>query len=388
MVDGAVASIRHHLSSFDAGYWLKYDQNPRKEILLQIDWLSGDQAPLIDDVWLETPSTGSATRVDVGGPDDGTGGTRISGTDWMPEQVIEDRSVRGFLNGYVNHKQPVAGGTRHNVYLVMQLPEQTYPDWFDFPLHRLIIRYKDIAAGKFSLGVQAINAGSQLEFVPLRRAVLHMQGDGQWKTAAVLVRPQDMGWYVGPDYQKYEVEQLQRIAQLTNDWFFSQYVERHRYFLEASNAEKAVIIQEDSFRSARTRLSQPKIVAASATYPGYGFDNALDENPVNNYVAALENQPLAFVTLDFGKTVDISELQIDWENASNYANQVVVTAVNEDGSPLRELARLKSEPVENRTKIPLVKDENVRFIRIDFSDFAGQPRLLLRLLTFQGKVSE
>ena len=388
LVKGAIASIRHHLSTFDTGYWLKYDQNPRKEMLFQIDWLSGEQSPLIDEAWLENPSTGSATRLDVGGPDDGIGDTRISGTEWMQEQATDGRTVRGFVNGYEKNRQSAAGGTRHNVYLVMPLPEPESEDWFDFSVHRLMIHYKDIAPGNFVLGVQAINAGDQLRFVPLRQGVLHLHGDGQWKTAVVLVRPQDMGWYKGPDYQRYEVEQLERIAQLTNDWFFSQYVERHRYFLEANDAKKAVIMQEDSPRFARTRLPSPKIVAASPTYPAHGFDNALDENAVNDYVATFENQPQAFVTLDLGKTVGLSELQIDWENASNYAKQVVVSAVNQDGSPLRELGRITAEPIRGRTQISLDKDEDVRFIRIDFSDFAGQPRLLLRLLTFLGKVSE
>ena len=344
-------------------------------------------SPLIDDVWLENPATASATSVDVGRSDDGKGGTRISGTEWMQKQLINGRSVRGFENGYEKNKQSVTGGTRHNVYLVMRLPEPESEDWFDFPTHRLIIRYKDIAPGNFALGVQVINSGDQLRFVPLRQGVLHMQGDGKWKTAVVPVRQQDMGWYKGPDYQHYEVEQLQRIAQLTNDWFFSQYVERHRYFLEANNAKKAVIMQEDSPRFARTRLPSPKIFAASPTYASYGFDNALDENAVDDYVAALENQPQAFVTLDFGKTVGLSDLEIDWENASNYAKQVVVSAVNQDGSPLRELARITAEPIRGRTRVPLANDEKVRFIRIDFSDFAGQPRLLLRLLKFSGTVS-
>jgi hypothetical protein len=388
LVSSGIASIRQHLSTFDTGYWLKYDQNPRKEILFQIDWLSGEQSFLIEDAWLENPETGSATWVDVGSPDDGTKGSRISGTEWMPEQMIDGRSVRGFVNGYEKNRQSAAGGTRHNVYLVMRLPEPEFEDWFDFPTHRLIIRYKDRAPGDFLLGVQAINSGNQLRFVPLRQGVLHLRGDGQWKTAVVPVRPQDMGWYKGPDYQQYEVEQLERIAHLTGDWFFSQYAERHRYFLEANTAGKAIIIQEDSPRVAHPLLPSPKIVAASPTYPGHGFDNALDGNAVDDYTAALENQPQAFVTLDFGTTVCLGKVEIDWENSSNFAKQVVVTAVDKEGTPLRQIGRITAELIRGQTRVPIANYENVRFIRIDFSDFAGQPRLLLRQLTFWGKVSE
>jgi len=388
LVSSGIASIRHHLSNFDTGYWLKYDQNPRKEILFQIDWLSGEQSPLIDDAWLENPVTGSATRVDVGSSDDATKRNRISGTEWMQKQVIGGRSVRGFVNGYENDKQPKLGGARHNVFLAMRLPEPQSDDWFDFSVHRLIIRYKDVAPGKFALCVQAINASNELLFVPLRKGVLDLNGDSQWKTAVVSVRPQDMGWYKGPDYQQYEVEQLQRIAQLTNDWFFSQYAERHRYFLEAEKTGKAVIVNENTSRIARTRLPSPKVIAASATYPAHGFENALDEDAVDDYVAALENQTSVFVTTDFGRTLDLGKVQIDWENASNYARQVAVSAVNEDGSLLRELARFTGDPIANRTHITLANEENVRFIKIEFSDFAGQPRLLLRQLTFWGRRSE
>ena len=71
---------------------------------------------------------------------------------------------------------------------------------------------------------------------PLNDAVIRCTGDGEWKTAVVTLRPQDQGWYMGPDYQAYHIEQLALIAEQTGDWYLSQTCERWEYYLEKKPA--------------------------------------------------------------------------------------------------------------------------------------------------------
>lgn len=239
--DAGISALREHLHQFDTGYWLRYDQNPKKELLFQIDWLSGDKAPLIDEVLLQNPQTGHFVRVDIGTALDGGGGSRISGSEWLADQTIDGKTVRSFSNGYTLRKEPAQGGTRHNAYLNLSLPDRNFGDFFDVPAHRLIIRYKDAAQGQYVIKAQSINEGSHLTFVPLRGGTWSTKGDGKWKEASFIVRPQDMGWYKGPVYQVYEVAQIQRIADLTKDWFFEQYAIRHRYFLKMQRSSDPII---------------------------------------------------------------------------------------------------------------------------------------------------
>lgn len=232
-----IEALRENLHLFDTGYWLRYDQNPRKQILLQLDWRDGTTSPLIDTVELVDPQAGRAATLDVGRAGDADGAVRVSGAEWLAEQIVDGQTVRGFGNGYVARRKPVQGGARHNAFVVFELPGQHVADGFDMPAHRLAIRYKDTAPGTFVLKIQSIHEGAQATFVPLRGGVWATQGDQQWKSVVFELRPQDLGWYKGPDYQRYEVTQLQRIAELTGDWFFRQYAERHRHFLERQAAD-------------------------------------------------------------------------------------------------------------------------------------------------------
>lgn len=205
------AALRARLHLFDAGYWLRYDLNPKKELLLQIDELAGGDSLPIDTVILENPQTG---------------------------RFVQAETER--------HAKLVKDGSRHSVYLALALPDHTFSDDFDVPLYRLVIRYQDVSAGQFILKIQAINEGNNLAFRPLRDGLWRTTGDQGWKEAHFLIRPQDLGGFKGLAYQAYETEQLQRLANVSNDWLFYQYAERQRYFLDAKNAGKPVIIEPGS----------------------------------------------------------------------------------------------------------------------------------------------
>ena len=251
----ALECLRHALWLSDTGYWLRYDANPRKELLLQLDWIEGTQSPLIQEVALVNPQTNTAGRICVGVKGDFDGYPRLSGSDWLVEQEVDGRIVRPFQNGYEQRAQSVAGGARHNVFLFMALPERTVADDFDVPPHQLVLRYKDVAAGRFAVKVQSIRQGNFLEFVPIRGGQLRCSGDGQWKQAVLEIRPQDMGWYVGPDYQVFHVEQLRELGKQTGDWFFTQHAERHEFFLKAQAASQPAVIEPARPTSAPTEAT-------------------------------------------------------------------------------------------------------------------------------------
>lgn len=374
LASAGIATLKERLHLFDTGYWLRYDQNPKKELLIQLDWLEGEQSPLIDEILLQNPQTGRVVRIDVGGGGDSEGVARISGAEWRLEQSLEGRNVRGFGNGYEEHAQPVPGGARHNAYLLMGLPEREFADFFDVPVHRLVIRYKDVAPGRFGIKTQAIHEGNQLVFVPLRGGVWQATGDQQWKEASFLVRPQDMGWYKGPDYQQYEVDQLQRIANKSNDWFFYQYAERQRDYLEAQREGRPVIFDADA-----AKIQPPvnlSVVAASQTYPGHGFENSIDGDPNDDYSAGFDNLP-SYVVLRLSRSANLAALRLHWESANNVARHVIVSRANTDNTAGKKLADVRN--LQGLTsQVPLSDARAVDSIRIDFSEFEGQPRILLR----------
>ncbi len=367
-----VAALHARLADFDTGYWLRYDLNPKKELLIQLDWHEGTTSPLLDRVTLTNPETGNYVEADVGAQGDNTAiAAHISGTDWGPSQTIEEKTVRGFVNGYALHGEPLKGGTRHNVYLSLALPDRPQVG-AQVQTHVLRIRYKDVAAGLFGVSIQAINEGNFLTFAPLRQSALRTVGDGNWKEAVMYVRPQDLGWYKGPDYQRYEVEQLKQLAEMTGDWFFVQYAARHGNFLkrqqEGSSFAKA-------FTNAQHILLNPDIAAASKTYEGFGFDNALDGDPNDNYVAGIEGED-AYVELRFNSPVVPEKLNLVWENADNYARHVRISSC---GSVLAD--KKTDRPMND---VELTNARPLQSLRIVFQDFAGQPRLLLRKLDIKG----
>ncbi|NPV90658.1 MAG: hypothetical protein HPY50_07800 [Firmicutes bacterium] len=238
-----INALKEKLCQFDTGYWSRYDQNPKKEILLQIDWLSGDQSPAIDEIYLENPQTETATCIDVGSKYDFAAYPHLSGTEWLSAETIDGRTVRQFKNGYQLRKDAVEGGTRHNAFIVAALPKRNFADYFDVPPHRLVIRYKDEAPGEFIIKAQSINEGNSLSFVPLRNGILRCTGDGQWKEATFNLRSQDMGWYMGAFYQKFHMEQLKELSNQTGDWLFKQYAEKWEYFLNAYEQKKDIIVR-------------------------------------------------------------------------------------------------------------------------------------------------
>ncbi|WP_404941858.1 D-glucuronyl C5-epimerase family protein [Pseudomonas danubii] len=372
-----ISSLKTNLHSFDTGYWMRYDLNPKKELLFQFDWLEGTASPLIEEIALESPQSLKAIRLQVGSDKAFESPSHITGLEWMPAIKEDGRITRPFANGYKKHGSAVQGGTRHNVYALMQLPDTNFSDYLDIQPHRLTIRYKDTSAGTFIVKIQSINEGNVLDFTPLHNAVITTVGDQKWKDAVIEVRPQDMGWYKGSDYQIFEIQQLDLISKLTGDWFFSQFEERQRYFLDSKEKSQPVIITP----SAEDDDSQPielSVVSSSPTYEGFDFTNALDNDPNDDYVAGEENSAENFVILKSKYPFKKGTLKIRWEGPSNYAGLVTLSQVNSNMLTKKIMDTNVSSGAP--LNIEINSESALDTIRLDFSKFVGQPRILMRLI--------
>lgn len=229
----AVASLNSLISLYDTGYWLKYDLNPRTQRLFQLDWAGNpSDGPLIESIALRNPFTGQEELLQVGENSSHSGVSGISGVDWSQPHVVNGRTVRSFRNGYAERTGPVRGGAHHNVFFTMHMP--TLPEVMRLNLQpmELVLTYKDVAPGSFVLKTQSIAHGDELTFVPMRGGLLTMKGDGTWKQATVRLRPQDLGWFVGPAYQRYVVNLLETLSDALSDDVLSQVAEKQRFNLE------------------------------------------------------------------------------------------------------------------------------------------------------------
>ena len=97
------------------------------------------------------------------------------------------------------------------------------------------------------------------------------------------------------------------------------------------------------------------MLSETPTYAGYGFKSALDGDPNNNYVAGIENEAQAVVELGLDTPATPAELLLIWNDPTQFAKKVQVFGL------------LKSSA-------------KFRAVRIVFSDFAGQSRILLKML--------
>ncbi|SEC20711.1 D-glucuronyl C5-epimerase family protein [Pseudomonas anguilliseptica] len=378
-----VESLAENLSKFDTGYWLRYDLNPKKTLFFQFDWLAGTSSPLIESIDLKAPQFAKYVHLNVGSEDAFEGGSKIAGLEWGAVQSVDGRQVRAFTNGYEAHSEAVKGGSRQNVYFSMQLPVTKFNDYFDVQPHKLVIRYKDVSVGKFAIKIQSINEGNVLDFTPLRNAVLTTVGDQQWKTVVVEVFSRDMGWYKGSDYQVFEVQQMEQIAELTGDWFFKQYALRHRYFLDAKAKGQPVIVQP-AYKSPLQPV-ELSVIQVSPTYDGFGFENALDGDPNDDYVASIENTSLEYVDVRLDKPVLAGVLKFRWESRANYAQRVRVFALDAAGEVTQEIASAEFKDGED-AELQLKASNQFQSLRIEFSSFVGQPRLLVRLITLNASL--
>lgn len=374
LFEEGVQALRNNLYRFDTGYWTKYDMNPKKEILLQLDWLEGERSPYIQEVLLYNPVSDTATRIKVGEKEAFDSYPNIAGGQWKAKETVDGISVRAFENGYLQNTELRQDGIRHDVYLNVALPERKFTDYFDLPVHKLIIRYKDVAHGTFAVKAQSINEGNDLDFVEIPGGLIHCTGDGQWKTAVIDLRPQDMGWYMGEDYQIFHNEQVALLADQTQDWMFEQYRQRWEYYLQQyQNKESVIIVNGISVPENITGLLQ--VGETSGIYSGFELENALDGDPNDDYVAFWEGQESQFFSVRLERARKLCKLVLQWESEQNYLKAYQVTLLYA-GSPIY------SQTVENQNQAfqEILLDQSIEAdeIRIEACVYQGQERILLR----------
>lgn len=254
LIDNGIETLKAHFHLFDCGYWMRYDLNPKKEILCQIDWIEGEESPLISSLEIMNPQTLENHRVDVAGGFSMSGASpMVVGTDWSPSIFTEssdDKMGRGFINGYKTRSEPVPKGAQHNVYLWLRFPPSPIENIFSVPTFIIKLRYKDRAPGRFMLKLKPICLNDFENFVPFRESQIVCIGDKKWKTATIVISPRDLGWFVGPDYQRFHAEQLQHIADQRSDWYFDQLAKKHKYLLDrVEKGEMPVVPSEKSSKS-------------------------------------------------------------------------------------------------------------------------------------------
>jgi hypothetical protein len=113
----------------------------------------------------------------------------------------------------------------------MALPDRKFDNYFTIPTYKLKIKYNYVAPGKFQLKVKPINLNDFHNFIPLSNTHITCVGDQKWKEIIIPIYPQELGWFVGPDYQQFHAEQLKLIGEQRDDWFFKELGIRHDHLL-------------------------------------------------------------------------------------------------------------------------------------------------------------
>lgn len=123
-----------------------------------------------------------------------------------------------------------------------------------------------------------------------------------------------------------------------------------------------------------------RLIDSSPTVEGHGFVNALDGNPNNNYVAGFEGESTAFAIFAVEQPINKGRLQIMWENRENFARQLRIRL----GSASNDREMFLDLTGGPETNIALFQEEAFRYLRLEFADFQGNPRLLLRQVRLFG----
>lgn len=121
------------------------------------------------------------------------------------------------------------------------------------------------------------------------------------------------------------------------------------------------------------------VLSETPTYPMHSFANAIDGDPNNNYVAGIENEVQAVVELGVDMPASPVELLVTWNAPDQFSRKVVVYGRSKTGEKETLIGDAKVNPGLT-THIPLKSLSKYQSIRIVFSDFSGQPRVLVRLL--------
>lgn len=370
-INAGLKSLEDKIFKFDNGYWSKYDQNPKKELLFQIDYLSGEKSPLIESACLI--STINHQKTCVQATDDG-----ISGIDWLPLQIIDKISARSFENGHSKRTTAVSGGASHNVFINIPLPDREFADQWDITPYYFVLKYKDVSKGQFAVKIQAINQGNFLEFVPLQKSNIITYGDNNWKEFLVPVYATDLGWYMGVDYHKYHIEQLSDVNRFVNDLVLGQVIQRWNYYLDEFENNRSVIVEPKIDNN--VELKNYSVKSNLNFYECCKLENALDGDADNNYVAATEDTKLPHkIEIDFNKRTFVDDIDFLWESATNKVSKFDISFFDGDNVVFDKNISNESQETNIKAKKDITK------IVVNIKEYGGQKRLLMRSIRIFGR---
>ena len=233
-----VETLRRHLWKYDLGYWSRYDLNPRKfDIpirLFPLDKGSADGFE-VDKVEITNPATGESSSLDIGNPEDGTGWPRLGGIDWRQPILRDGQTVRSMSFGPLIRREPVQGGTIQNTYFFLRLPSLERSNFTGDENWLLRIDYFDAAPSRVLVQTQVVDQGNFMKFRTLDGGLIETVGSKTWHTAYVPLTSKDLSWFMGINYQKYHISQLERLYKLTGDRFFDGYARRWKVYLDQHN---------------------------------------------------------------------------------------------------------------------------------------------------------
>lgn len=355
------------LPRFDSGYWLRYDLNVQKqELLFRFANSYGFKSyPVpIDKITLRDPTGKQEVTLDVGSENDAHGTIRIAGNHWAQLMQLEGRSIRRLVPAVLENKPDEFSSPYSYIYL--RLPT-IWQDNLREQHFELAIDYYDEAPANINLQMRSIAPGQT--FRDLRGGNLDLTGSKQWKRSVIQVRPSDLGYWVGKMYAEKHALYLSQLAEW--DSRFKQWSQLAASY--SNIGESSILKKEGNSHSSPLEL---EVVSASPTYPGHSFVNSIDGDPNNNYTAGIEYRS-GHVVLAIKQPADLSGIRFHWESERNYSGQVVISQIEQDGSTSKVLSTVKNlkSPISS-IEFSVAKD--VKLIRIDFSDFIGQSRILLR----------
>ncbi|WP_206460024.1 D-glucuronyl C5-epimerase family protein [Anaerovorax sp. IOR16] len=370
-----VDALIEWIADYDTGYWSIYDRNPQKEMIFQLDWLEGEESLLVDDITLVNTQTNTATKIDVGSREDGTGYPLIAGNDWGNAIEEDGKTVRPIVNGYyLRNEVGSVNENRQNTYFYGILPEREYDELFDVPIHKIVIQYKDVGKGKFIVNMRSKNRGNVFAFEPLRNAVIECVGDMKWKTKEIYLYPSDLGWYMGYEYHSYHASELKKIAEFSDSWYLNQYADRFQYYYEEWQNDENVIVRDNMPKYENIRFT-PKLMQGKSQ-SGYELENSLDQDSNDDYTAIEPVDGNVRFTLKLEKPMIVSKLMIDWESKKHYGIDLNVQGKTEDGK-LVDIADIKGNNKVQQI-IDCKLDQSVMELVFTIPKTAGQNQVLLR----------
>jgi hypothetical protein len=130
-----------------------------------------------------------------------------------------------------------------------------------------------------------------------------------------------------------------------------------------------------------------KIENASATYEGFGFENAISTSPNSEYVAGQEGEDVSYVEFGVEKPSRVEGIYIKWYSTSCFARTVEITLFDEKNKEIGKVKDYEKErPLESIIKFNRVK--GCKKIKLTFFDFTGEDRVLLRKIKVFEKLTQ